>query len=170
KNQATRFRLGRRGYMGHRVRLGWVLAFGLSGLAACGQELVLPQRGQTAAEGGDQGPSEGTTGASGAPSDEPPGKLPVLDRPVFTTFGGAGGEDSAEPSRPSPSSRGGAGTTGGSKNQGGAASASHASTAGEGGAGGGGSEPAPPAVLLFSEYVEGSGSFKALEIFALQGG
>jgi hypothetical protein len=157
--------------MRHRGRLGWVLAIGLSSAGGCGQELVIPQRGQAAAAGGEPGPSDGLTGASGAPSDAQSGKLPVLDKPVFTTFGGAGGEDSAEPNDPAPSSRGGTTSTAGSKSQGGASNATHESMAGEGGLGGGVAEPAPlPAVLLISEYVEGSHSYKALEILALEGG
>lgn len=41
---------------------------------------------------------------------------------------------------------------------------------GEGGAAEGGEGVAPPPKLLFSEYVEGSGTSKALEIVALEGG
>ena len=157
--------------MSQRERLCWILALLLSSMAACGQELVVPQRGQAGATGGVQAPSEGTTGASGAPADVQGGKLPVLDQPVFTTFGGAGGESNDGTDVRTSGGRkssGGSGGVGGSKSRGGAASLG---SAGEGGAGGSSDAPPapPPARLLFSEYIE-DGSDKALEIYALDGG
>ena len=157
--------------MSHWSKWGWVLL--VTSAAACGQELVVPQRGQKAAAGSDQGPSDGVTGASGAPSDAPPGKLPVLDFPMYTTFAGAGGEAADDASARNPESKPSRGGTGGASGSAGSKSHGGATTvgaSGEGGAGGVGEPPPAPAVLLFSEYVEGTSKNKALEIFALSGG
>jgi hypothetical protein len=136
------------------------------------------------------GPNDGVTGAGGAAEDTvPPSRLPVVNEPVFTTFGGAAGEGGSEPS---PGASGGAqarggnaaaggnkpaaggattngGTkgTGGTTTNGGTAANGGATAPGDGGAGGAGLPSAGSPALLFSEYVEGSGSFKALEIYAV---
>jgi hypothetical protein len=145
------------------------LAIVVGSLSACGQELVMPSRKDPAASAA-AGPSEGLTGAGGAAADDPAAKLPVLDEPVFTTFGGADSEEPAHPASAGTTSRGGSSASGG-KAHGGSTTTPQPAAAGEGGAAGTGDVPeAPPPLLLFSEYVEGSGSFKALEIVALQGG
>jgi hypothetical protein len=170
----------------------------LCGAAACGQELVLPESKPTNVM---DAPSEGFTGASGAPDDAAPSKrLPVADKPTFTTFGGAGGDSAASdddsgghggiatPStggtktsggaggaKPSAGSggakpTGGNGGNSGTKPNGGAGAGTMAGLGGasEAGGAGTGSVTSAPAALMFSEYVEGSGSFKALEIYALE--
>ena len=137
----------------------------LCSAAACGQELVLPESGPTKVSA--DAPSEGVTGVSGAPDDTVPSRrLPVADEPVFTSFGGAGGDSGAI----DQGSGGNAGsarpsTGGASSNTGASGSAGAKPSAGAGGSGG---MASAPAALIFSEYVEGSGSFKALEIYALQ--
>ena len=128
----------------------------------------------------------------------PPARLPVASEPVFTSFGGAGAAGAADEEAPSAGqpaavSRGGApatggakgnagftGVTGGSKAGGGATAAggfgnSGGATAGgttgseAGGETGGGAGGAlVGASIFFSEYVEGTGSYKALEIYALE--
>ncbi len=194
-----------------RSRQNWWVGMLLCGAAACGQELVLPQNKPTGSAAG--APSEGVTGASGAPDDAGPRpRLPVAEQPVFTTFGGAGGDSAVDDkslggnagfadqstggSKPSggtggakpnggaagssgAKSNGGAAGSGGAKPNGGAAGSSGAKSnggaagsgglglAGEAGSGGVTSGVPGPAALMFSEYVEGSGSFKALEIYAL---
>jgi hypothetical protein len=147
--------------MRERDRLGFWVGMLLCGIAACGQELMLPKGDPGKADGGAGRPTDGLTGASGAPGEAPPNnRLPVVDKPVFTTFGGAGGDDSSA-----------AVGTGGTKPVGGATGSGGIVTAREGGAGGASGAEAVtsgPRPLFFSEYVEGSGSFKALEIFASQ--
>lgn len=137
------------------------------GVAACGQELVLPTRGQTAGSDAEPGPNDGVTGESGAPADAPVKRLPVLDDPMLSSAGGA--HDGSNEPRESASRAGAAGRGGASGSQGraGGQSTEHA-----GGAGGAdtASATAPPAVLMFSEYVEGSARLKALELYALEGG
>src|SRR4051812_11850622 len=173
-----------------RGKRGWWTGILLCSAAACGQELVLPHGKPVNVAGA---PSEGFTGASGAPDAPPSPRLPVAKDPVFTSFGGAGGDPSpdgnANDEAPPPSSNGGAGgsssTTakpaGGAAGSGGAIAGGGAAgraAANVGGAlagasgvaggderGGAASDMSNPAALLFSEYVEGSGSFKALEIY-----
>jgi hypothetical protein len=112
-------------------------------------------------------PSDGVTGAAGDAAEAQPGsRLPVADQPVFTTFGGAGGDGAggaggAEQDEKSGSSGGTSGTK--PSNDAGAAGASVLDAGGSGGV-----DSFGPAALIFSEYVEGSGSFKALEIYALE--
>jgi len=142
-------------------------------------------------------PSDGFTGAGGA-ADElgPRARLPVTAEPVFTAFGGAGAggvsDDGLEMAgQPATISGGGSFATGGARAAGGAGStstggkatnsaagsstsAAGSSTSAAGsstsaaGAGGEPSLPLGPPALLFSEYVEGTGSYKALEIYALE--
>jgi len=159
--------------MSHWRKWGCVLV-GVSSVAACGQELAMPQREQKATAGAEQGSAEGITGASGAPSEASAGRLPVLDFPMYTTFAGAGGEadgsgEAGVRTAGGSSPRGGGGNGGGTKSHGGASSVGAGGQAGQGGAAEV-IEPPAPATLLFSEYVEGSSTFKALEIFALRGG
>ena len=194
----------------------WVMAV-VCGAAACGQELELP-RGESEKPPVADGPVDGTTGAGGAPAAEPPdaARLPVADKPIFTVFGGAGGDETAGAGGDgaTPNDTGGTGAggtaTGGTRDAGGtgtAASGGRVGTGATGGSGGraptggaagaagskatggagsagvgaggsatndagsgseGGVSSAGPPRLLFSEYVEGSGSFKALEIYAIE--
>jgi hypothetical protein len=194
---------------------GWLL--GVLVATACGQELVLPDAAQRAPTT----PSEGVTGVAGAADDsQPPARLPVTSEPVFTTFGGAGGEStasaeggdastsggsSASGSGPGAASggrlnaaggasgsvgggsgaagrgsgsagggSGGKGTSGGAAGVGAQSATVGGGSGGAAGASGGGIAGAAGAAsalghaLLFSEYVEGSGSAKALEIAALE--
>jgi hypothetical protein len=120
--------------------------------AACGQELVLPD---TPMKPTTDGPTDGVTGAGGAADEPAPGaRLPVPGEPIFTTFGGAGGD-----------AGGPAGGAGGAPDHESATAGGGSATAGDANAGATGA-PIGNAALLFSEYVEGSGSFKALEIYA----
>jgi hypothetical protein len=152
----------------------------LTAIAACGQELVLPMGSEPTRT--TDAPTQGFTGAGGAIDEETTRpRLPVADHPIFTSFGGAGGEAgsstdgtggapehvSTEPQKVGeggrPSSTGASGKNGGGTgNASGGTGAAGDSSAGAAGA------PSGPAALLFSEYVEGSGSFKALEIYALE--
>jgi hypothetical protein len=167
------------------------LVLGVFCAGACDQELELPQAPpkQTAASVPNR-PSDGITGAAGvAPESEPPERLPLPTEPQFTSFGGEGGQGVAganDAADPLPT-RGGTGGAGGAKSNGGAsgfggtqASGGTGGTKSNGGAGGtlpitpgggeGGDAGSPTAglpQLYFSEYVEGSGSFKALEIYAV---
>jgi hypothetical protein len=152
----------------------------ICGASACAQELALPHAGKGGdASTGDAG-LDGITGASaGARDDEQSrSRLPVADAPIFTTFGGAGGEAGSDAELGGIAPRAGSGTggktthggTSGAGGSGGKAATGGSATASAGGAGGeAGAEVAPsgPPQLFFSEYVEGSGSFKALEIYAL---
>ena len=165
----------------------WWAGVLLYGAAACGQELVLPDSKPNNIADVAGAPSEGVTGASGAPDDTGPGnRLPVADEPLFTSFGGAGGDPAASDDGSGGKAGSSAPATGGAKAGAGAGgakpsagSAGSAGTRTSGGAGAGtgtggasdagtGSVTSGPAALMFSEYVEGSGSFKALEIYALQ--
>jgi hypothetical protein len=133
-------------------------------LFGCGQELVLPTGAGGREQEQDMVAESGETGTAGAPdvAAEPQAPLPLPDSPIYTTFGGAGGEQQggqggAEAAlEPLPPVSGGtAGTS--------------MPPSAEGGAGGDASPPTadPVPVLLFTEYVEGSGSLKALEIMSL---
>lgn len=156
-------------------------------LGACGQELQLPQTGEPpmpAATG--QVPADGITGAAGLAGDVDPPRLPLPTEPAFTSFGGEGGVGTDTPHEASGGSSGskaagGANATGGTKSTGGSGSAAAGRNAGgvagtaaaaDAGSGGseGGTETNPPEAgasqLYFSEYVEGTGSLKALEIYA----
>jgi hypothetical protein len=142
----------------------------LCGAAACGQELVLPTGDAHETEPAGDAPSDGVTGAAGDRAEARPGsRLPVVDQPVFTTFGGAGadgaGAGGAEQVVASSPRGGAAGAGTKPSNDAGAAGTGVLDAGGSGGADGG---PLGPAKLLFSEYLEGSGSFKALEIYALE--
>lgn len=120
-------------------------------------------------------PSSGITGTAGA-DDEPsaPERLPLPDGPLDAGGeGGEGGEGGLShaggartiertPRDPAAAASGGeahssAGGAGGSEPSAGAAGDTAATIGGA---------PAVPGVLFFSEYVEGSGSYKALEVYA----
>lgn len=169
---------------------GWLLLCALGG--ACDQQLELPQTpSKQATSSAAKRPSDGITGAAGvAPESEPPERLPLPTEPQFTSFGGEGGQGVAgagDGGEDPPTTRGGIGGVGGTKSNGGTggvggtkASGGAGGTKANGGTGGtppitpsggaggdAGSAPeSGPPRLYFSEYVEGSGSFKALEIYA----
>jgi hypothetical protein len=141
----------------------WAWGIVLCCAAGCGQDLALPDGYGKPPEGaGGAGRAEGITGAGGA------GGAPTSD--------GGGGT----PSPPKPSTAGAKGGAGGASEGGGGAGGRVSVTpseggegesrAGSGGEGGATSEVTPPPQLLLSEYVEGTKSNKALEIFALRGG
>jgi hypothetical protein len=144
------------------------------GAAACGHELQLPDRPTNDAPD-TPSDSDGLTGAGGADDEvAPSARLPVGKEPVFTTFGGAGGEagEGDAGGRPNQGAGGIAGKGAGGiagKGAGGIAGKGAGGSAGGGEANAGApGAPNGPAELLFSEYVEGSGSFKALEIYAIE--
>jgi hypothetical protein len=146
------------------------LWLGLSLLVACGQELDLPVQPGSAGSGARSGLSSGVTGDAGAgAAAEPAQRLPVADTPLFEASGGAGGEAGLADGAGGRATSGGAVATGGKP--GGAAgrpssdAGESSGSAGEGGAGN--SMSAGPPQLLFTEYVEGTGSSKALELYAL---
>jgi hypothetical protein len=165
----------------------WLLA---CSLGACDQELVIPQGMKSATKPVVDAPREGFTGTGGA-ADEPAPKarLPIATEPVFTSFGGAGAggaaadEVEAGGGQAAVVARGGTPATTGTKSDAGSAAGGAQSRGGEAGggeagggeasggeAGGGeasGGEAGGRPSLMFSEYVEGSGRFKALEIYAL---
>jgi hypothetical protein len=145
----------------------WLLCAGIAWYSAlgCDQELVLPVEPPGDRDLADE-PGDGITGASGASDDAmPPSRLPVPDEPIFTTFGGAGGEqDGDDITGGTTPSRGGT-----SQGSGGARSSS-SGTGGDASEGGSEVVPSAPPVLLFSEYLEGTGSLKALEIYGLSAG
>ncbi|MES1183179.1 MAG: hypothetical protein ABUL60_05160 [Myxococcales bacterium] len=163
--------------MGNKRRVwGWLL-LACGGVGACDQELVIPNGMKGKTTSGVDAPSEGFTGVGGAADESAPtGRLPVATGPVFTSFGGAGaGGDGADESEAGAGqaavSRGGTPAAGGMKGAAGSAAAAGGNS-GRGGLGGrgeagGGEAGGGEASLMFSEYVEGSGSFKALEIYAL---
>ena len=158
---------------------GWVgLSFGW--VAGCGNELELPIEHPPSPDA-DAGPSSGITGLAGAPEHSEPPRLPVSDSPLFGAAGAdagaeGGGAGAAEVSRESgaggePLDRGGSSSSGGrggsgSGGKGGSGSGGKGGSGSGGNAGGGGKPPA----LLLTEYVEGSGSLKALEIYAISAG
>ncbi len=143
-----------------RKRMGWLLRAGLwGGLAAsgCGQELE-PHADATVLGDGAVGSNDG-----------------VADVPVTTENGGHA--ERPRTGKPSQGGWGGAGDDERHLNEGGRAGGAHQGAAGgdasatPGTAGENASAmEAPPPALLLSEYVEGSGRFKALEIFAITGG
>jgi hypothetical protein len=145
------------------------LWLGLGFMVACGHELELPVQPGGAGASNRAGASSGITGQAGADdATDPAERLPVADTPLFDS-GGAGGEAGDAASGGADSDGGRAG----SKAAGGAGSASGGRDAGAGNpsgaageAGSPGTPPGPPA-LLFTEYAEGSGSSKALELYAL---
>lgn len=137
----------------------WVVAVGCA--VGCGQDLALPDGyGQPATSGG-AGPADGVTGQSGASGASGATQRPT---PMGAGSGPSGGASAATGGASTSSGAGGGGRKAAEQGDGG-------QSISEGGEAGTGPEvTAPPPVLLFSEYVEGSGSFKALEIFALEGG
>jgi hypothetical protein len=159
---------------------GWWVGLMLSAVAACGQDLVLPAGNKPPST--TDAPSQGFTGVSGADDEgETRSRLPITDRPIFTAFGGAGGESGSAAdgaggapehvdTGPQKVGQGGRpGNTGASGTSGGGTRAAAGGTAGAGEASAGAAGASSgPAALLLSEYVEGSGSFKALEIYALE--
>jgi hypothetical protein len=100
--------------------------------------------------------------------------LPVADTPLFgeagaggATDGGSGGTEDALPE----AGAGGAGTGRGGSDKGGGGGRGGGSGAGNSGSGGSaGSAGGKLPELMFTEYVEGSGSLKALEIYAISAG
>jgi hypothetical protein len=122
----------------------WSAALALLLAAACGQELAFPTAPSD--DPSADGPTDGVTGGAGEPTEGKPAKLPVAEKPAFTSFGGAGGDAPASQSQPS-----------------------EPAAPDEGGAGGAADTipPPPPPELLISEYVEGTSTSKALEIYAL---
>jgi hypothetical protein len=151
-----------------RGNQGFWVGIVLSFVAACGQELVVPESSKPQkTKAAENAPDQGFTGAGGA-ADEASTKprLPVAEEPIFTTFGGAGGDAST------PGGAGGDTLETESSGAGGKPGSSGGSFGGSDGGGsavaGAGGAPSGPAALLFSEYVEGTGSFKALEIYALE--
>lgn len=138
----------------------WVGAVSVCCIVGCGQDLALPDGYGPAGSDAEPGPVDGITGAGGAADTSAPGKLPVTDQPIYTSFGGAANDDGPA----------GAGRSGSSSGSRGGAGTSPRPAEGDAGAGGEPASVEPLARLLFSEYVEGSGSFKALELFALEGG
>jgi hypothetical protein len=144
-------------------KLVWIWIGTLAGtVAACGQDLALPTRADDDPDAA-AGPVDGTTGAAGEPGESnKPGKLVTIDQSAYGVGGAGGGKLSSN-----SNGRGGNTTAGGVAGGNGRAP--------EGGTAEGGSAGEPPVVvptaqLLFSEYVEGSKSNKALEIFALSSG
>jgi len=137
----------------------------------CGQELVLPTRGQTGGGAAEAGPADGVTGVGGDPADGQTKRLPLLDDSGYLLGGAAGHADEERRCVSCAGSSARGGTSPGGRGPGGAAaSGAVAAEGGGGGAAGAPGEPEPPPVLLFSEYVEGKGDLKALEIYALEGG
>jgi hypothetical protein len=157
------------------LRKRWWLLLCALGVGACDQELELPQAPPKQAMSVPANrPSDGITGAAGvAPETEPPERLPLPTQPQFTSFGGEGGQgvagaDDGDPA-PLPSHGGSAGAGGTKSNGGGGSFGGSKAITPSGGEGGDAGSPAAsgPPRLYFSEYVEGSGSFKALEIYAV---
>jgi hypothetical protein len=154
-------------------------------VCACDQQLDLPQAPAKRTTTAAKRPSDGITGAAGvAQESEPPERLPLPTEPQLTSFGGEGGSAGAEdvemvptvPTHGGAAGAGGSRTTGAGTGTGGTKPAGGAggmptngvggmTTGGAGGEAGSPPESGPP-LLYFSEYVEGSGSFKALEIYA----
>jgi hypothetical protein len=134
--------------------VAWCSALG------CDQELAFPtDRGGEAAGAG--APSSGITGAGGADDGSAePDRLQLPDGPLHGPLGGAGGE----------AAQGGEGASSDAPIRGGASPSGTSGSpqgSGVGGVGGMGNEPAEkPRVLFFSEYLEGTGSLKALEIYS----
>ena len=165
-----------------RGNQGWWVGIVLSFVAACGQELVLPSESKPQkTKGAESAPEQGFTGAGGV-ADEASTKprLPVAEEPIYTAFGGAGGAGDESGASGNGSTEGIGGTTGSAgrkatgsagRSAGGmsgvAGSAVDSAGAPVGGEAGSSSAPTGPVALLFSEYVEGTGSFKALEIYAI---
>jgi hypothetical protein len=166
--------------MGQKQKWWGSLLLACWAVAACDQELVIPRGMNKETKPVVDAPSDGFTGAGGAGDETAPAApLPISNEPVFTDFGGAGGrganadeagaagQTAAVPHAGGPATGGMKGTAGsaGAKAAGGTTGHPVGGEANGGEANGGGAAMAPE--LLFSEYVEGSGSFKALEICAL---
>ncbi len=150
---------------------------GCVGLGACGLNTDLPHRSE------DASPANSGVVLSGVEATDA-GATFVADNGASITdiksgFGGdasaiPGGIDSAGAPEESASGTGGAassrgGTTGAGGRNGtahGGSSGSGSSSPAKGGAGSAGGANNPPPTLYFSEYVEGSSSYKALEIAA----
>jgi hypothetical protein len=119
---------------------------------------------------------DGITGIAGAPDAEPHASdsLPLPESPTYTTFGGAGGEghgaSSSDAGHPGSSSHD-AGAPGQVSWGGGGAVPGDGGSMHGGAAGAGGSGMAlpPRGQLLFTEYLEGTGSLKALELHSPDG-
>ena len=147
------------------VRGIWLVGLGVA-VAACSLDSSVPHRGSASSP-----VSSGVVASdAGAPDDDAPfepvitdiggspTQLPAIEEDGGTDSGGAP-DESAGGIGGAASSRGGAAAAGGrASTQGGASGAAGNGSAGMGGASN------PPATLYFSEYVEGSSSYKALEI------
>lgn len=130
---------------------------------ACAGELTFPVGPGPGNEAPAAGaPPDGITGTlseGGMPGEPSSGRLPVPEQSRFSAAG-EGGVSDAGVSFAGASSVAGVGASG--------LAAAGADAVG-GAAGSGASEPAPPPPeLYFSEYVEGPGSSKALEIYVIQ--
>lgn len=171
--------------MGKNREFWGLLVLACWGAGACDQELVIPKGTKSEAKPVADAPSEGFTGAGGTEDEMAPvARLPVASEPVFTTFGGAGaggasdqesgGQAAAVPRGGAPAiggakgNAGSAGTTGGAITTTGGTRAGGGFSAGGEANGGAAGAAVAGAALLFSEYVEGSGSYKALEIYAVE--
>jgi hypothetical protein len=150
-----------------RLRV-WVIGCGTAWCStfACGQELVLPDGPgpETAAAGA---PSSGFTGAGGD-GDEPeaPSRLPLPDGPLHGPLGGAGGE-AGQGDQPGFSEPGAPAMGGSRPGSGGSGPTASGGVSSGGSSGGAGDSTPAPRILFFSEYLEGTGSLKALEIFSV---
>jgi hypothetical protein len=155
---------------------GWVGLCGALWLlsSGCDQELALPAGAGAKEQAEQPAVNDGITGLAGAPDEGPRAGLPVPDSPTYTTFGGAGGEgqggSAGEAGYASslPHDAGGPGkiSQGGGGAGPGDGSSMHGGTAGDGGSMSG---LPPRGELLFSEYLEGTGSLKALELHSPDG-
>lgn len=148
-------------------------------VGACAQERALPTKAMGGADTAVDTWTDGTTGKpDSGEANMPSVRLPLAGKPAYTTFAGAGGDESLGEAGASVSVGGAhASSEGvdistfaglGPVDQTPEAAAGTAGTDLGGSAGAGGTSLEIPA-LLFSEYVEGSGGFKALEIYALRG-
>jgi hypothetical protein len=157
-----------RGWVGFCGAL-WLLSSG------CDQELALPA-GAGANEQEEPPAMAGITGIAGAPDEGPHASetLPLPESPTYTTFGGAGGEgqggSSGEAGHAGPSSHD-AGAPGQASRGGGGAVPGDGGSMHGGAAGADGSDMSlpPRGQLLFTEYLEGTGSLKALELHSPDG-
>lgn len=152
--------------LGWRYWIGFLPALLVAG---CDQELVLPD-GARAAEDAGGAPSDGITGAQGGGGTAVAvDRLRLPDEPLYTDFGGDGGDSAGGAGGDGP-----VGGSGGAAGRGGMLGPSGGAFAGGSGSAGASSGAPPPEApsapprLFFSEYLEGTGSLKALEIYAVE--
>lgn len=162
-----------------RGGLGW-MALTLLSLGACAAELSVPDRVMGGGAGGGRAdaPSDGITGSysEGGALPEPLGPPPRgTDRPNVAPSAPSA-PDGGAPAAPNPSSKAGSSAVSAPLPESPPAAGIGGDNSGNsGGAGGAGpTEPPPPPPpplppplpeLFFSEYLEGTGSTKALEIY-----